>query len=163
MLDIRWIREDPEALDRALDRRGAAPASAELLRLDAERRSAVQKAQDAQTRRNAASKEIGQAKAQKEEERAQALMAEVASLKDTIKAAEEEERAATRALEDALAIIPNVPLEDVPVGPDESANCVIPVPTMETSWPNHTVRKVFMVGGNGLILNISYSPFSKCG
>ena len=80
----------------------------------------MQKAQDAQTRRNAASKEIGQAKAAKDEARAQALMAEVASLKDAIKAAEEEERAATKALEDALAEIPNVPLEDVPVGPDES-------------------------------------------
>ena len=75
-----------------------------------------------QTRRNAASKEIGQAKAQKDEARAQALMAEVAALKDAMKAAEDEERAAEKALDDALAIIPNVPLDDVPVGPDETAN-----------------------------------------
>ena len=121
MLDIRWIRDNPEALDRALTNRGAEPQAEALIALDAERRSAIQAAQDAQTRRNAASKEIGQAKAQKDEARAQALMAEVASLKDAIRAAEEEEKAASKALEDALAMVPNVPLEDVPVG-DESAN-----------------------------------------
>ena len=121
MLDIRWIRENPDALDRALANRGAEPAAQGLIALDAARRASVQKAQEAQTRRNAASKEIGQAKAAKDEARAQALMAEVASLRDAIKAAEEEERAADKALNDALAIIPNVPLEDVPVG-DETAN-----------------------------------------
>ena len=93
MLDIRWIRDNPEALDRALSARGAPPAAAELIALDETRRAAVQKLQDFLTRRNAASKEIGQAKAQKDEARAQALMAEVASLKDAIKAGEEEERA----------------------------------------------------------------------
>jgi seryl-tRNA synthetase len=121
MLDVKWIRENPDALDRALANRAAPPAAGELIALDVARRTAVGKAQDAQTRRNAASKEIGQAKAQKDEARAQALMAEVASLKDAIKAAEEEERAAGKALSDALATIPNVPLDDVPVG-DERAN-----------------------------------------
>jgi seryl-tRNA synthetase len=121
MLDIKWIRENPDALDRALANRGAAPAAGELIALDTARRAAVGKAQDAQTRRNAASKEIGQAKAQRDEARAQALMAEVASLKDAIKAAEEEERAADKALTDALAMVPNAPLDDVPVG-DETAN-----------------------------------------
>jgi seryl-tRNA synthetase len=122
MLDIRWIRENPEALDRALVARGAPPAAQELTALDEARRAAVQKLQDLQTRRNAASKEIGQAKAQKDEPRAQALMAEVASLKDAIKQAEEEERALGAKLHDALARIPNIPADDVPVGPDESAN-----------------------------------------
>ena len=122
MLDIRWIRENPEALDRALTNRGAGPESAKLIALDEARRAAVTKLQEMQTRRNAASKEIGQAKAQKDEARAQALMAEVAALKDAMKAAEDEERAAEKALNDALAIIPNVPLDDVPVGPDEQAN-----------------------------------------
>src|SRR5688572_26476749 len=102
MLDIRWIRESPEALDRALVARGAAPAASELIALDEARRAAVQKLQNLQTRRNAASKEIGQAKAQKDEPRAQALMAEVASLKDAIKQAEEEERALGPKLHDAL-------------------------------------------------------------
>jgi seryl-tRNA synthetase len=122
MLDIRWIRENPQALDRALLDRGAEPAAADLIGLDEERRGAVQRLQETQTRRNAASKEIGQAKAQKDEARAQALMAEVAGLKDAIKAGEEEERRLDAALADALARIPNVPADDVPVGPDESAN-----------------------------------------
>ena len=122
MLDIRWIRENPEALDKALANRGAEPAAERLVALDVARRAAVQKAQDAQTRRNAVSKEIGQAKAAKDETRAQTLMEEVAQLKDAIKAGEDEEKAATKALEDALAQIPNVPHDDVPVGPDETAN-----------------------------------------
>jgi seryl-tRNA synthetase len=122
MLDIRWIRENPEALDRALENRGAEPAAERLIALDEARRAAVQTLQDMQTRRNAASKEIGQAKAQKDEARAQALMDEVAGLKDTMAEAQEAERAADTALHAALAEIPNVPLDDVPVGPDESAN-----------------------------------------
>ena len=78
MLDIRWIRENPEALDRALTNRGAEPEAAKLISLDETRRAAIQEAQELQTRRNSASKEIGQAKAQKDEVRAQTLMAEVA-------------------------------------------------------------------------------------
>jgi seryl-tRNA synthetase len=121
MLDIRWIRENPQALDQALKNRGAEPESARLVALDEARRAAIAKLQEMQTRRNAASKEIGQAKAQKDEARAQTLMAEVAALKDQMTAAEAEERAAEKALNDALATIPNVPLADVPVG-DETAN-----------------------------------------
>ncbi|MGH6923961.1 MAG: serine--tRNA ligase [Propylenella sp.] len=122
MLDIRWIRDNPEVLDGALKNRGAEPAAARLLALDEARRVAVTKLQEMQTRRNAASKEIGQAKAQKDEARAKALMDEVAKLKETMQAAEEEGRAAEKALRDALAEIPNVPLDEVPVGPDEKSN-----------------------------------------
>ena len=82
MHDIRAIRDDPAAFDAALARRGAAPQSAELIALDDARRAAIAAAQDAQTRRNELSKGIGQAKAQKDEVRAQALMAEVAALKE---------------------------------------------------------------------------------
>jgi seryl-tRNA synthetase len=121
MLDIRWIRENPEALDRALKNRGAVPAAERLIALDEARRAAIQALQEKQTRRNAASKEIGQAKAAKDSARAEALMAEVASLKEALRAGEEAERAAEKALQDALAEIPNVPLDDVPVG-DASAN-----------------------------------------
>jgi len=121
MLDIRWIRENPEALDQALKNRGAEAEAKLLIALDDARRTAVHKLQEMQTRRNAASKEIGQAKAQKDEARAKALMDEVAALKDQMAAAQEEERAADKALSDALAAIPNVPLDDVPVG-DETAN-----------------------------------------
>src|ERR1043166_6141177 len=105
MLDIRWIRDNPDALDRALTNRRAEPASAQLIALDKSRRAAIAKAQELQTRQNAASKEIGQAKAKKDEARASALMAEVGTLKDSIKAAEDEEKAAAKALEDALAVI----------------------------------------------------------
>ncbi len=122
MLDIRWIRENPEALDRALMNRGAEPAAERLIALDEARRAAIQMLQEAQTRRNAASKEIGQAKAAKDSARAEALMTEVAALKDAMKAGEEAERAAEKALHDALAIIPNVPFDEVPIGPDEHAN-----------------------------------------
>ena len=122
MLDIRWIRENSEALDRALQNRGAEPAAERLIALDEARRAAIQKLQETQTRRNAASKEIGQAKAAKDSARAEGLMAEVAALKDAMKAGEEAERAAEKALHDALAIVPNVPLDDVPIGPDEHAN-----------------------------------------
>jgi len=122
MLDIRWIRDNPEALDRALDKRGAAPESARLIALDEARRTAIGKLEEAQQRRNAASKEIGKAKGQKDEARAQALMAEVADLRAVMQALEEEVRGADKALDEALAVIPNVPLDDVPVGPDESAN-----------------------------------------
>jgi seryl-tRNA synthetase len=122
MLDIRWIRENPEALDRALRNRGAEPAAERLIALDEARRAAIQTLQEAQTRRNLTSKEIGQAKAAKDAQRAEALMAQVAALKETMQALEAEERAAEKALNNALAIIPNVPEDDVPVGPDEHAN-----------------------------------------
>jgi seryl-tRNA synthetase len=79
MLDIKWIRENPEALDAALAKRGAEPLSASLIALDEKRRAAVQKVQDMQSRRNTASKEIGAAMAQKNSELAEKLKAEVAT------------------------------------------------------------------------------------
>ena len=122
MLDIRWIRENPQALDRALKSRGAEALSAKLIALDETRRAAILKLEEAQARRNSASKEIGKAKAAKDEATAQRLMAEVTSLKDTMAALEADQKAAEKALDEALAIIPNVPLDDVPVGADEHAN-----------------------------------------
>ena len=122
MHDIRFIRENAAAFDQGLVNRRLEPVSAHLLTLDDRRRGAVATLQAAQERRNALSKEIGQAKARKDEERAQALMAEVAALKEAIPAAEAEEKAAAKALEDELAAIPNTPAPDVPVGPDETAN-----------------------------------------
>jgi seryl-tRNA synthetase len=122
MLDIRWICDNPETLDRALENRGATPESARLIALDEARRTAIGKLEEAQQRRNVASKEIGKAKGQKDEARAQTLMAEVGDLRTVMQAYEDDLRKADKALEDALAVIPNVPLDDVPVGPDESAN-----------------------------------------
>jgi seryl-tRNA synthetase len=122
MLDIKWIRENPEALDRALVNRGVEPQSARLIALDEARRAAILKLEEGQARRNAASKEIGKAKGAKDEATAARLMAEVAALKDTMAALEAASKAADKALEDDLAIIPNVPLDDVPEGPDEHFN-----------------------------------------
>jgi seryl-tRNA synthetase len=128
MHDIRWIRDNPDAFDKALNRRPldaqskAQFASANLLALDERRRSAIQKFEQAQARRNAASKEIGQAKAKKDEATAQRLMAEVAALKDDIPALEKEVKAAEEALDKVLATIPNLPLDEVPDGADEHGN-----------------------------------------
>ncbi|HKF99563.1 MAG TPA: serine--tRNA ligase, partial [Xanthobacteraceae bacterium] len=77
MHDIRWIRENPDAFDRGLERRGLAPEAKKLLAVDERRRAAIAKLEQAQARRNAASREIGQAKAKKDEARAETLMAEV--------------------------------------------------------------------------------------
>src|SRR3954466_77689 len=107
MHDIRWIRQNPEAFDRGLARRGLPAQSAELIALDERRRAAILKAEQAQARRNAASKEIGAAKKNKDEAVAAALMAEVAQLKDAIPALETEEKKLSKELNDALASIPN--------------------------------------------------------
>ncbi len=122
MYDIKWIREHADAFDRGLKRRGLAPLSASLLKLDETRRGLILKLERAQARRNAASKDIGAAKAKKDEAAAQKLMAEVAELKTSIPAMEENEKAASAALEKELAQIPNLPLDDVPDGADASAN-----------------------------------------
>ena len=90
MHDIKWIREHEDEFDRGLARRGLPPESRKLIALDERRRAAIQKAEAAQARRNAASKEIGAAKKSNEEAAAQALMAEVARLKTEIPALEAE-------------------------------------------------------------------------
>ncbi|GAA5540640.1 MULTISPECIES: serine--tRNA ligase [Brucella/Ochrobactrum group] len=122
MLDIKWIRENPEDLDKALAKRGAGPLSSELIALDEKRRENVGKVQAAQERRNAASKEIGKAMAEKDTATADKLKAEVNELKNFLAHAEEEERRLVKELNDALSTIPNVPLGDVPLGRDEADN-----------------------------------------
>lgn len=125
MHDIRFIRETPEAFDTGLARRGLAPQSGEILALDQELRALLTEMQQAQARRNEASKQIGQAKAQKNEELAQSLMAEVAALKERLPALEEKEREIQARLNARLAELPNLPAADVPEGPDETANVEI--------------------------------------
>ncbi len=122
MHDIRWIRENPEMFDRALKRRGLPLQAERLIALDEKRRAAIQTAETAQARRNAASKEIGEAKKAKDEEKAKALLAEVAALKESIPAMEAAEKQATEALNAALAEIPNLPLDEVPDGKDPDEN-----------------------------------------
>ncbi len=145
MLDIKWIRDNPEALDAALAKRGAEPLSASLIALDQKRRAVAQSMQDMQSRRNSASKEIGAAMASKDMELAEKLKAEVASLKDTLPAAEEEERQLTAELNDALSRIPNIPLDDVPVGKDEHDNVVARVVGQKPTW-NHKPFEHFEIG-----------------
>ncbi|MGE8942804.1 serine--tRNA ligase [Leptospira interrogans] len=122
MFDIRWIRDNPAAFDAGLAKRGLAPLSAKLIEIDEARRANLTRLQDAQARRNAASKEIGKAKASKDEAKAQALMKEVADLKEAIQAGEVEEKAIDAKLTAELAQIPNLPRDDVPEGTDETGN-----------------------------------------
>ena len=122
MHDIRWIRDNPEAFDASLKRRGLSGESARLIALDERRRAVITRLEQAQARRNAASKEIGEAKKAKDEARSAALMAEVAEFRTSIPAMEAEEKEASKALDDALASIPNLPLAEVPDGKDEHDN-----------------------------------------
>lgn len=122
MHDIKWIRDNAEAFDRGLGRRGLEPQSASLLAIDEQRRAAILKSEQAQARRNAASREIGEAKKAKDEARAAALMGEVAELKTTMPELELAAKAADDELAAKLSAIPNLPLEDVPDGIDEHGN-----------------------------------------
>jgi len=122
MHDIKWIRENPAAFDRGLQRRGLPAESAKLLALDERRRKAILDLEQAQARRNAASREIGAAKKNKDEAAAQQLMTEVAHLKDAIPALEAEEKKYQKELDGILAAIPNLPGDEVPDGRDETEN-----------------------------------------
>ncbi|GAB4237330.1 MAG: serine--tRNA ligase [Methyloligellaceae bacterium] len=122
MFDVKWIREHPEAFDAALAKRGLAPAAEKILEIDGERRALVQKLQEAQAKRNAASKAIGKAKAEGDEATARKLIDEVAEAKAFIQEGEEKQREIEARLREMLSNLPNMPLDDVPVGEDESAN-----------------------------------------
>ena len=122
MFDIRAIRDNPAAFDAGLRRRGVEPLSSAIITRDEELRAIKTRLQEAQARRNAASKEIGKAKGAKDEALASKLMAEVAALKDQLQADEDKQRELEAALERELAVLPNIPLADVPDGADETAN-----------------------------------------
>lgn len=122
MHDLKTIRENAADFDAALARRGVEPVAATILALDEENRSIATKVQEGQARRNEASKAIGKAKGQGDEETAQALMSEVSELKASLPALEEQGRAVSGKLRDTLAALPNLPLADVPEGADEEDN-----------------------------------------
>jgi seryl-tRNA synthetase len=122
MYDIKWIREHPDAFDQGLKRRGLEPLSKKLLTLDEKRRAAITRFEHAQARRNAASKEIGDAKKVKDKAKSSKLMAEVAELKNALPDMVEEQKSLAAELEEELARIPNAPLDDVPDGADASGN-----------------------------------------
>ena len=122
MHDIRFIRENPEAFDAALARRGLERVAQSLVELDERRRALTTQVQEALSRRNDASKLIGQAMAKGDKDTAEALKAEVAELKQTLPAMEEEERVLDAELKARLDVIPNLPAEDVPDGGGEEDN-----------------------------------------
>ncbi|MCU0827354.1 MAG: serine--tRNA ligase [Tabrizicola sp.] len=125
MHDIRFIRENPAAFDAALSRRGLAPMSAELLAIDESRRAKILAAETAAAAQNAASKDVGAAKARGDDEEFQRLRALVAEKKAEVARLTEEAGAEDARLKDALMRIANLPLDEVPEGPDESGNVEI--------------------------------------
>jgi seryl-tRNA synthetase len=125
MFDIRLIRENPDLFDTGLARRGAAPVAAMLVSLDERRRALATETQGAQARRNEASKAIGQAMAAKDHARADALKAEMADLKESLPALESREAETKAELDGLLAALPNIPVDEVPIGKDENDNLLV--------------------------------------
>jgi seryl-tRNA synthetase len=149
MHDIRIIRDDPDSFAKGLARRGVADAAmvtAEIVTLDKDLRALLTRLQDAQARRNEASKLIGRAKAQKNDVEAQALMTEVAGLKDEIQAGEESERALQAMLRDRLAQLPNLPAQGVPDGADEAANVEVAARHWGKPSGNNAAKEHFELG-----------------
>ena len=122
MFDIKWIRDNADAFDGALKRRGLEPLAAGLIKQDEALRGVKTRLQEALAKRNAVSKDIGKAKGAKDGALAEILMGEVATLKDAIAKGEDEERIKQAELDAALAVIPNLPRDDVPGGKDEHDN-----------------------------------------
>jgi len=122
MFDIKAIRDNPELFDSGLAKRGVEPHSAKIIALDEERRAVISHVQEAQTQRNDASKLIGKAKGSGDDAEAQRLIDEVAKLKDELQKGEDHQRLLEQELQDLLAGIPNIPLDEVPIGDDEEAN-----------------------------------------
>ncbi|GBD43479.1 Serine--tRNA ligase [bacterium HR40] len=122
MIDLRWIREHPEAFDRALMRRGQAPAAQRILALDGSRRELETRLQELQAERNRLSREIGERR--RLGEATEDLLRRVAELKEEVKRGEDELRQLEARLRDELVLFPNVLLDEVPDGPDESGNRV---------------------------------------
>lgn len=122
MHDLKTIRDNPDAFDAALARRGVEPKAAQALELDERRKAVLTQTQVAQTKRNEASKQIGKAKASGDEALAAKVIADVASLKEVVQKGEEEARIIEQELHEFMSWIPNLPADDVPDGKDEDDN-----------------------------------------
>lgn len=122
MHDIKLIRDNPQAFDQGLAKRGLPAQAASLLALDDTRRGLIARLQTLQERRNAASKEIGQAMGKGDKAKAEEIKSEVTRIKESMPEEEAQLKAAEASLHDMLAAIPNIPGDDVPVGADETAN-----------------------------------------
>lgn len=125
MFDIKWIRDNPERFDAGLARRGLGPRAGEILMLDEDARKFTHALNELQERRNAASKQIGQAKAKGDEDEFNRLREEVERIKQQMPAAEAEQKKKQDAIRDILSGLPNIPADDVPQGEDEAANVEI--------------------------------------
>jgi len=145
MLDIKWIRENPRALDAALKSRGAPPYAERVIELDEQRREQVQILQDMQARRNTVSREIGQALREKDAGRAEQLKSEVAEIKNAMSGIEDESRRIDETMDSLLASMPNLPMPDVPFGSDESGNREERRVGEKPGW-NHAAREHFEIG-----------------
>lgn len=122
MFDIKYIRDNPDQFDAGLARRNVSLRAGEILMLDEEARKYTQVLNDLQSRRNAASKEIGAAKAKGDDDEFNRLRAEVDSIKQQMPTAEAEQKKKLDAIRDILSGLPNIPADDVPLGEDEAAN-----------------------------------------
>jgi seryl-tRNA synthetase len=122
MHDIKAIRDNPQAFDAGLARRGLGALSAELIAIDEEKRGHQSRLQEAQNKRNALSKDVGAAMKAGDKARAEAIKADVASLKDVMTSSEDAERQLTQSLHELLTAIPNIPMDEVPDGMDEHGN-----------------------------------------
>ncbi|RUU96912.1 serine--tRNA ligase [Mesorhizobium sp. M6A.T.Cr.TU.014.01.1.1] len=150
MLDIKWIRDNPKALVEALKKRSWSSDDAQstvddLIARDEARREHLTELQTRQERRNAASKEIGNAMRSGDAALAEKLKAEVGEIKAFIQNGEARERELDKALNDALAELPNVPLDDVPVGKNEDDNVVKRIVGKVPTRPNW-VKEHFEIG-----------------
>ena len=120
MHDLRWIRENPDAFDRGLERRGLSPCAEQVLALDREWRALETAAQESQAARNRLSREIGGAKSRGEP--VDELIRSVDIRKEAEAATAAKATELRRQIDALLASLPNLPAEDVPDGPDETAN-----------------------------------------
>ncbi|MGL4636905.1 MAG: serine--tRNA ligase [Beijerinckiaceae bacterium] len=145
MHDIKLIRDNPAAFDAGLKARGLEPLSSSLLALDDTRRKVVGELQQAQERRNAASKEIGAAIGRKDMATVEALKAEVAALKDRLTQGETDQRNIDEDIRKALETIPNTPADDVPLGADEHGNVIYRQYGMKPT-ANHLGAQHFEIG-----------------
>jgi seryl-tRNA synthetase len=125
MFDLKYIRDHPDAFDAGLARRGLPPRAGEILALDEEARKFTHALNELQARRNAASKEIGQAKAKGDDDLFNSLRAEVDRIKTQIPAAEAEKEKKLATINEILSGLPNLPADDAPEGEDEAANVEI--------------------------------------
>jgi seryl-tRNA synthetase len=125
MHDIRFIRENPAAFDAGLARRGLAPTSALLLEKDEAARAAIRQSEELQARSNAAAKAIGAAMGKGEKDEAERLKAEVSGIKAELPGLEAKAKELGAEVRDLLAALPNLPVDDVPLGEDETGNVFV--------------------------------------